>query len=85
MPGLGTKGELKSVSEGQLYMKHVGIHWRIIGDRIDFEKNQVSYGQARQLEPIFAAPEQVKSGKQFSARLEVELPTGLGATGSISQ
>lgn len=85
MPGLGTKGELKSLSEGQLYMKHLGMHWRIIGDRIDFEKIKVSYGQARQLEPIFAAPEQVKAGKQFSARLEVELPTGLGATGSISQ
>lgn len=85
MPGLGSKGELKSLSEGQLYMKHVGMHWRIIGDRIDFEKIKISYGQARQLEPIFAAPEQVKSGKQFSARLEVELPTGFGATGSISQ
>ena len=85
MPGLGTKGELKSISEGQLYCKHVGLHWRITGDRIDYEKIKVSYGAARQLEPIFAAPEQVKSGKQFSARLEVDLPTGLGATGSISQ
>ena len=83
--GLGTKGELKSVSEGQLFLKHVGTNWRIIGDRIDFEKIRVSYGLARQLDPIFAAPEQVKSGKQFSARLELEMPTGLAAMGTISQ
>ena len=85
MAGLGTKGELKSLSEGQLYLKKVGARWRIIGDRIDYEKIRVSYGLARQLEPTFSAPEQVRSGKQYSARLEVELPTGLAATGSISQ
>ncbi len=85
MVGLGTKGELKSVSEGQLYLKHVGTRWRIIGDRIDFEKIKVGYGLARQLDPIFAAPEQVKGGKQFTARLEVDLPTGLAASGAISQ
>lgn len=85
MSGLGTKGELKSLSEGQLYLKKTGSKWRIIGDRIDYEKIRVSYGLARQLEPTFSAPEQVRSGKQYSARLEVELPTGLAATGSISQ
>ena len=85
IPGLGTKGELRSNSEGQLYLKKVGPHWKITGDRIDFEKIKVSYGLGRQLEPIFGAPEQVKAGKQFTAKLEVELPTGLAATGSISQ
>lgn len=85
MSGLGTKGELKSLSEGQLYLKKTGSRWRIIGDRMDYEKIKVAYGLARQLEPSFAAPEQVKAGKQYSARLEVELPTGLAATGSINQ
>lgn len=85
MSGLGTKGELKSLSEGQLYLKKVGVKWRIIGDRVDYEKIRVAFGLARQLEPTFAAPEQIKAGKQYSARLEVELPTGLAATGSISQ
>lgn len=82
--GLG-KGELRSVSEGLLFCKRVGSSWKIIGDRIDFEKNKVAYGLGRQLEPSFAAPEQVKSGKQFSARLEVDMPTGLAAMGTISQ
>lgn len=82
--GLGTKGELTSVSEGQLYLKRIGPNWRIIGDRIDFERVRVTYGLARQLDPIFAAPEQVKAGKQFSAKLEVELPPGLTAMGSIT-
>ena len=82
--GLGTKGELTSVSEGQLYLKKIGPNWRIIGDRIDFERVRVTYGLARQLDPIFAAPEQVKAGKQFSAKLEVSLPPGLTAMGSIT-
>lgn len=85
IPGLGTKGELRSNSEGQLYLKKVGPHWKILGDRVDYEKIKVSYGLGRQLEPTFGAPEQVKSGRQFTAKLEVELPTGLAATGSISQ
>ncbi len=85
LPGLGTKGELKSQSEGQLYLKQIGPRWRIIGDRIDFEKIRLSYGLARQLDPVFAAPEQVRSGTQYSAKLELELPTGLAATGAISQ
>jgi hypothetical protein len=84
-PGLACKGEMKSQAEGQLYMKHVGTRWRITGDRTDYEKIRINYGQGRQLEPTFAAPEQVKAGKQFSAKLEVELPAGLGATGAISQ
>ena len=82
--GLG-KGELRSVSEGLLFCKRTGTAWKIIGDRIDYERNKVSYGLGRQLEPSFAAPEQVKSGKQFSARLEVDMPTGLAAMGTISQ
>ncbi len=85
MAGLGTKGELKSLSEGQLYLKKMGTKWRIIGDRIDYEKIRVSYGLAKQLEPVFSAPDQVRAGKQYSARLEVDLPTGLAATGSIGQ
>lgn len=84
MVGLGTKGELVSKSEGQLYLKQQGGAWKIIGDRIDYEKIKVTFGLARQLEPVFAAPEQVKAGKQFSAKLELDLPAGLTAMGSIT-
>lgn len=84
MVGLGTKGELSSTSEGQLYLKRQGSAWKIIGDRIDYEKIKVTFGLAKQLDPVFAAPEQVKSGKQFSAKLELELPNGLTAMGSIT-
>lgn len=79
----GTKGELNSVSEGQVYLKKNGANWRIIGDRIDYEKVRVSYGLARQLTANFSAPEQVKSGRQYSARVDISLPVGLTAIGSI--
>lgn len=82
--GLGTKGDLSSVSEGQLYLKRFGNQWKIIGDRIDFEKVKVVYGLGSKLDPVFAAPEQIKAGKQFSAKVEVELPQGMTAMGSIT-
>lgn len=84
MPGIGTKGDLSSVSEGQLYMRKLGNHWRIVGDRIDYEKVRVAFGLAKQLDALFVAPEQVKSGHQYSAKLEVKLPPEFGAVGSIT-
>ncbi len=84
MPGIGTKGELQSLSEGQLYLKKIGTAWKIIGDRIDYEKVKVAFGLAKQLQASFSAPEQVKSGRQYSAKLEVTLPAGLTAVGSIT-
>lgn len=84
MPGIGTKGELQSVSEGQLYLKKQGSAWKIIGDRIDYEKVKVAFGLARQLQAVFAAPEQVKAGRAYTARLELNLQPGLTAVGSIT-
>lgn len=84
MKGMNDKGVLWSISEGQLYFKKVGNSWKIIGDRIDYESVKVAFGLAKQLAATFSAPEQVKSGKQYSARLEVNLPPGLFAVGSIT-
>lgn len=84
MPGIGTKGELQSVSEGELYLKKLGPSWRIIGDRIDYEKVRVSFGLAKQLSASFSAPEQARAGRQYSAKLDLNLPAGLMAVGSIT-
>ncbi|MBC7997065.1 MAG: nuclear transport factor 2 family protein [Leptolyngbya sp.] len=81
---VGTKGELNSVSEGRLFLKKFGATWKIAGDRIDYEKVRVSFGLARQLNASFSAPEQVRSGKQFSAKVDLSLPVGLAAICSIT-
>jgi len=83
-PSINSKGELQSVSEGRLYLKKIGGSWKIIGDRIDFEKVKVSFGLAKQLKASFVAPEQIRSGKQFAAKIDVSLPPGLHAIGSIA-
>ncbi len=83
MAGVNTKGDLNSISEGQLYLKKTGTVWKITGDRIDYEKVRVAFGIARDLDAVFSAPEQVKAGKQYSAKLELSLPQGLQAIGSI--
>jgi hypothetical protein len=84
MPGIGSKGELSSVSEGQLYLKKLGPSWKIVGDRIDFEKVRVAFGLAKQLNGSFSAPEQVKAGHQYTAKLDLSLPPGMAAVGSIT-
>ncbi len=84
MPGIGSKGALTSISEGQLYLRKLGKDWKIVGDRIDYEKVRVAFGLAQDLETSFVAPEQVKSGQEYSARLKVSLPTDLVAVGSIT-
>lgn len=81
---VGTKGELNSVSEGRLFLKKFGSTWKIAGDRIDYEKVRVSFGLARQLNANFSAPEQVRSGRQFSAKVDLSLPVGLAAICSIT-
>jgi len=84
MKDMSSLGELQSVSEGQQYLKRLGNVWKIIGDRIDYEKVRVAFGLAKQLNATFTAPEQVKAGKLFAAKLEVNLPPGLKAVGSIT-
>jgi len=84
VPSVNGKGELCSVSEGQLYLKKFGDGWKIIGDRIDYEKVKVVYGLAKQLEVDFVAPEQVKASKKYSAKVEVKLPPGLAAVAEIT-
>lgn len=84
MPGIGSKGVLTSISEGQLYLRKVGKSWKIVGDRIDYEKVKVAFGLAKELETSFVAPEQVKSGQEYSAKLDVALPPDMVAVGSIT-
>ncbi len=79
------KGELNTVSGGQLYLKKYGDTWKITGDRIDYELVKVTYGVAKNLKISFTAPEQVKSGRQFSAKIEVDLPSNYLAVGSITR
>ena len=82
--GFDNKGELQSISEGQLYLRKYNDEWRIVGDRIDYERVRVAFGLAKAMPVIFSAPEQVKSGRQYSARIEINLPPGLYANGNIT-
>lgn len=83
LPEIGGKGELQSLSEGQLYLKRVGTGWKIIGDRIDYEKTKLAFGLSKQLNAEFTAPEQIKGGSQYTAKVEMALPPGLAWKGII--
>ena len=84
MPAIGSKGLLTSISESQLYLKKIRGKWKIVGDRVDFEKVKVSFGMAKDLNASFVAPELVKSGQEYSAKITVQIPGKCAAIGSIS-
>lgn len=84
MPSIGSKGILTSISEGQLYLKKIRGSWKIVGDRVDYEKVKVAFGIAQDLKTKFIAPELVKSGQEYSAKITVALPSEYVAVGSIA-
>lgn len=84
MPSIGSKGVLTSISEGQLYLRKIRGNWKIVGDRVDFEKVKVAFGIAQDLNTKFIAPELVKSGQEYTAKLSVALPNDFVAVGSIA-
>ena len=84
MPSIGSKGLLTSISEGQLYLRKIRGKWKIIGDRVDYEKVKVAFGIAKNLNTSFIAPELVKSGQEYSAKITVKLPNNFVAVGSIA-
>ncbi len=84
LAAVSSKGFLTSISEGQLYLKKMGQDWKIIGDRIDYEKVTLAFGLSKDLKASFEAPQQVKSGQEYAAKLSVDLPPDLIAVGSIT-
>jgi hypothetical protein len=70
----GLPGTLESESKNQLYFKHIGDNWVVVGDSTTWEKAEVRYGIARTLPMTLSAPEQVKAGELYSTVLEVKPP-----------
>lgn len=72
-PDFKQKGKINALSQGSWYFKKYGKDWKIESDDINFELTTVTYGSAKSLLDAnyvyFSAPEQVRSGQDYSATL----------------
>ncbi len=86
---VGTKGVLKAVSIGQLFLKKFGPKWKITSDKTLFEKVSIGYGQGIELIDAnkirLNTPEQVPGAHQYTARLEFDLPKDIKPVASLSK
>ena len=86
---VGTKGLLKAVSIGQLFLKKFGPTWKITSDKTFFEKVSIGYGLGSEFidqnKIKLSSPEQVAGGQQYTARLDFNLPEDVKPVSAISK
>ncbi len=86
---VGSKGVLKAVSMGQLFLKRFGPVWKITSDKTFLEKVSIGYGQGAELidknKIKLTAPEQVAGGQQYTATLDFDLPKDVKPVAAISK
>lgn len=86
---VGTKGSLKAVSMGQLFLKKFGPAWKITSDKTYFEKVSIGYGLGSELidkdKIRLSAPEQVASGQSYSTKLDFDLAKDIKPVAAISK
>ncbi len=88
-PEVGTKGALKAVSMGELFLKKFGPTWKIVSDKTFFEKVSIGYGIGIELidqsKVKLSAPEQVASGHQYTAKLDFDFGEDIKPVAAISK
>lgn len=86
---VGSKGQIKAVVIGQVFLKRFGPVWKITSDKTIFEKVSIGYGIANELidgnKINLSTPEQVVSGQQYTAKLEFDLPSDIKPVAAISK
>lgn len=86
---VGTKGTLKAISIGELFLRKFGPAWKITSDKTFFEKVSIGYGLGSELidenKIKLSAPEQIPSGQQYTAALEFNLPKEVKPVAAISK
>ena len=86
---VGTKGLLRAVSVGSVFLKKFGPTWKITSDKTVFEKVSIGYGIGSDLidknKIMFSTPEQAVSGQQYTATLNLDLPIDIKAVAAISK
>jgi hypothetical protein len=77
-------GDLIGNSKTLIYLKKSGNSWKIISDKILYEKTYLKYGQAKNFKADLVAPEQVYAGTDYTASVYLALPKDVVALASIT-
>lgn len=77
-------GLLESESHNIIYLQKFGKDWKIISDKVIYEKTSIKFGSAKPLNVALYAPEQVLAGDNYTVSLNAEIPDGMIALGSIT-
>ena len=78
------KGCVNGTSHNVLYLEKYGCGWKIITDKTLYEETAIKYGTAKNININFDVPEQVLSGENYTALLNVDLPPEVFALGSLA-
>lgn len=68
------KGSLASLSDTVYYLERVNNQWLVTSDNILFEKTNLMYGSAKELDAILTAPIQVQTNTQYTTSLKITQP-----------
>lgn len=78
-------GILENESHNLIYIQKFGKSWKIVSDKVIYEKTLIKFGSAKNLKVTLNAPEQVLAGETYTASLNAEVPTGMIAIASITR
>ena len=88
-PEVASYGALKAVSIGELFLKKIGQAWKITTDKTILEKVSIGYALGNELvdqhKIRLITPEQVAAGQEYTARLELDLPSDVKPVAAISK
>jgi len=78
-------GIITSNAHNVLYLQKFGKDWKLVSDKVYYEKTVIKFGNAKKLNITFNSPEQVYSGDKYTASLYSDIPNGIFAFGSITR
>lgn len=78
-------GELNSLSNCRYHLEKLSDHWVITGEDVLEEYSTLKYGDARFVKMNLSAPEMIKAGTPYTAKLSVNLPSEQVVIASISR
>jgi len=78
-------GALESESHNIFFLQRFGKSWKIVSDKVIYERTTIRFGSAKPLKVSLYAPEQVMAGESYTASLYAEIPDGMIALGSIAR
>ena len=78
-------GELNSLSNCRYHLEKLSDHWVITGEDVLDEYSTLKYGDARFVKMNLSAPEMIKAGTPYTAKLSVDLPAEQVVIASINR